>query len=339
MSNLPLIGLDIGTASIKLVELIPTGSDKWKLLTAASTATAGQAMSEKANLASVAQTIAKIVREAGAKSRRVVASLPDDKVSTHLLEIPLLPDSEIGQALQWQVEQYLPMPLDQAVWSYQVVKKDQMAGQMEVLLMAATKTLVEAYRQVLETAGLEPIAFETELVATARATVVASSPLTAIVDIGASTTDVGLVRGGQLLFSQTLPTAGEAFTRSIETALGLDKTQAESYKNTYGFSTNQLQGKLLAAMRPVLGVISTEIRKTIDFYTSKHPGETVKTVTLAGGVAALPDVVTALSAGLGMEVVVGNPLARITLDQAQAAAIKGYEPFYAVAMGLAERND
>lgn len=339
MATLPQIGLDIGLASIKLVELVPAGSGKWKLMTAASAPAAGVAMSEKANLDSLAQTVAKMVRESGARSRRVVASLPEEKVSTHLVEMPVLADAEIAQALTWQVEQYIPMPMDQAIWSYQVVKKDVASGKMEVLLVAVAKILVEAYRQVIETAGLEAAAFETELMATARSTMLPNSPLTAVVDIGAGSTDIGVARTGALLFARTVPTAGQAFTRAIATTLGLDASQAESYKNTYGFSAAHLEGKLLAAMKPVLDVISVEVRKTMDFYISKHPGETVKSVVLSGGVAALPDVVSALSANLGLEVVVGNPLVRVDVDQSQAAALKGHEPFYAVALGLAERDD
>lgn len=339
MVHLPQIGLDIGSASIKLVELVPTRDNRWKLLTAASSPTAGIQISETANLAGMAQTLVKMMKEAGVHSRRVVVSLPEEKVSTHLIELPVLSNNEIAQALQWQVEQYIPMPIDQAVWSYQVVKKDETTGSMEVLLVAVAKVLVEAYRQVIETAGLEPVAFETELTATARSTMLPNYPLMAVVDIGAKTTDIGIVRTGSLLFARTVPIAGEALTRAIETTLGLDASQAESYKNTYGFSNQHLEGKLLSAMKPVLDVISAEVKKTIDFYTSKHVGEVVKSVILSGGVAVLPEIVFAMSANMGLEVIVGNPLLRVEVDKSQAAALKGYESFYAVAVGLAQRND
>lgn len=92
-------------------------------------------------------------------------------------------------------------------------------------------------------------------------------------------------------------------------------------------------------MKPVLQVISAEVKKTIDYYASKHAGETIKSVIITGGVAAVPDVVSALSANLGLEVVVGNPLARVVVDSSQQKALKGNEPFYAVAVGLAERDD
>jgi type IV pilus assembly protein PilM len=337
MSNLPKIGIDIGAASIKVVELAPQGKRGWKLLSMASMPTPpGGIAGNQANIAPMAATIARLIKEAGIRSHTVVASIPEEFVSSHILQMPPMPDSEIEQALEWQVEQYIPIPQDQAIWSHKIIKKG--TDDMEVLLVAVSKVLVEAYRNTFEQAGLNVEALETELMATARAELRPDSPLVVVVDIGARSTDVGVARAQELIFSRTIPTAGEAFTRAIETILGLDVVQAEQYKNTYGFSQSQLDGKLLAAMQPVLTSISGEIKKTIDFYISKHAGEGIRSVVLSGGVASLPDVISAFSSQLGMEVVVGNPFERVILDPAQQKALVGQGSFYSVAVGLAQRE-
>lgn len=337
MADLPKIGIDIGTASIKIVELSPQGHDKWKLLSAAAVPMPGGGISDNpGSQSAIASAIVKMLKEAGVRSRKVVASLPEEMVSSHVVEMPAMSDTEVEQALQWQVEQYIPIPAEQAVWSYQIIRKDNDGG-MEVLLAAVPKNLVQVYRSILDQSGLEVLALETELIATARAVVPDQSPLTLVVDIGAKSTDVGVVSSGQLVFSRTIPTAGQAFTRAIEIGLGLDTAQAEQYKNTYGFS-DTMNGKLTAAMKPVLAVITAEVRKTIDFYLSKHGEDAVKVVTITGGIAALPDVVMAMSETLGLEVVVGNPFARVDLNPAQKKAIVGNGPFYAVAVGLAMRK-
>lgn len=339
-ANLPKVGIDIGAASIKIVEMAPAGGKKWKLLTAASMpAMEGGVVPGNSNLPTLAAAIKKLLVEAGIKSRRVVCALPEEQISTHIVEMPLMSDVEIEQALQWQVEQYIPIPADRAVWSHQIISRNAAGGGVEVLLVAAAKSLVEAYTQVLEQAGLEVVALESELMATARAELDEGSGLTLVVDIGARSTDVGLVRGGQLLFARTIATAGDAFTRAIESTLGLDRMVAEQYKNVYGFSATHLEGKLLEAMKPVLVIIAAEIRKTIDFYVSKHVGEAVRLVVLSGGVAALPEVVSILSVHLGIEVAVGNPFAKVMLDEAQKKALAGNEPFYAVAIGLGMREE
>lgn len=332
MSALPQVGIDIGSASIKAVELAPQGKNNWKLISAASMPTPAGGMP------ATTAAIARLLKEAGIKTRRAVAAVPEEQVSSHIVEMPLMSDSEIEQALQWQVEQYIPIPENQATWSYRVISKDTASGSMEILLVAAAKDLVQSYQKTLEQAGLELVAIETELMATARAELTPESPLSVVVDIGAKTTDLGIVRGDELIFARTIPTAGEAFTRALQTGLGLDSVQAEQYKNTYGFSKSHLDGKLLAAMQPVLAIIAGEIKKTIDFYVSKHVGESAKMVVLSGGVAAMPDVVSMISSLVGLETVVGNPFNRVSMDKSQIAALTGNEPFYAVAVGLAKRE-
>jgi type IV pilus assembly protein PilM len=339
MSNLPRIGIDIGTTTIKMVELVPAGKERWKLVTAVSVpSVAGGVLANQNNLAAFSQSIVKMKKEAGIKSQRAIAALPEEQVSSHVVELPMMSDDEVKQALQWQVEQYIPIPADRAVWSYQIIHKDQASGGMEVLLVAAAKNLVNAYINILEQAGLEVVAMETELMATSRSEVPKDFPLSLVVDIGSKSTDVGVVQQGQLVFARTIATAGEAFTRAIQTALGLDAAQAEQYKNTYGFSADKLGGKLVEAMKPVLNVIANEIKKTADFYTSKHTGEGIKLVTLSGGISVLPEMVGLLSGMVGMEVSIGNPFQKLEMDKNQTQALSGSGPIYGVAIGLAMRE-
>lgn len=339
MADLPKIGIDIGNSSIKLAELAPEGKNKWKLMAAAAMPSiAGGIMGNQNNLAMIAQGLVKLVKESGARSRRVVAALPEEQVSSHVVDMPLMSEEEARQALQWQVEQYIPIPADKASWSYQIIRKDPANNTMEVMLVAAAKNLVNAYMQVLERAGLEIVALETELMATARAIVPNDTTLSLIVDVGSKSTDLGIISAGQMMFSRTIPTAGDAFTRAIETGLGLTTAQAEQYKNTYGFDQSKLEGKLYNAMKPVLTVIAGEIKKTSDFYISKHPGETLKAVFLSGGVSTLPEISSVLSGLVGAEVAAANPFSKVQLDTQQAKALAGDGPFYSVAVGLAERE-
>ena len=333
MNDLPKIGIDIGSTSIKVVELAPLGKEKWKLLGAATApAIKGGVLGGAANVTALAQLIVKMMKEAKMRSRKVVAALPEEQVSTHIVEMPLMTDDEVKQALQWQVEQYIPIPVDRVVWSYQIVKKDEAKGGIEVLLVAAAKDLVEAYTAVLQQAGLEPVALETELVGAVRSEVDANIPLALLVEIGETTTDVGVVRYGQLVFSRTIPTAGNAFTRAIETSLTIDSAQAQQYRNTYGFSKDQLDGKLVEVMRPVLNLIAGEVKKTADFYVAKHQGEVVKAVIVSGGMALLPDLVSNFSEMVGMEVAIGNPFTKVQVNKIDDGLT------YGVAVGLAMRG-
>jgi len=250
----------------------------------------------------------------------------------------LMSDDEVKQALQWQVEQYIPIPADRAVWSHQVIRKDPTSGGMEVMLVAAAKNLVNAYVSIMEQAGLEVVALETELMAISRAMVPSSYPTSLIIDVGSKSTNVGVVEKGQLVFARTIPTAGEALTRAIQSSLGLELSLAEQYKVTYGLDSTKLGGKLVEAMKPVLNVISSEIRKTADFYTSKHSGQGITLATLTGGVAMMPEMVAMLSGAVGMEMSVGDPFIKLVLDKPQQQALATSGPLYGVAVGLGMRD-
>ena len=194
MADLPKLGIDIGNSTIKLVELVPNGKMKWKLVTAASISSVpGGIAGGSANLPSLTGALIKLIKESGAKSRRVIAALPEEQVSSHVVEMPIMKDDELKQALQWQVEQYIPIPAEKATWSHQVISKNEGTGSMEVLLVAASKNLVNSYLQVLEQAGLSVEALETELTATARAVTNPDSPLSVVVDIGSKSSDLGII--------------------------------------------------------------------------------------------------------------------------------------------------
>ena len=252
--------------------------------------------------------------------------------------MPDMSDDEVRQALQWQVEQYIPIPADRAVWSHQIISRDKNSGGMEVLLVAAAKNLVEQYTNVLEQAGLEVVALETQLMAVARALVPAGGPLAVLLDMGARSANIGVVAAGQLVFARTVPTGGDALTRAIEVGLGLDHTQAEQYRNAYGFAADKLEGKVAAVLSPILNQIAGEIKKTIDFYSSKHSGDKVQSIILSGGVTTLPQFISNLSAAVGVEVMEGNPFLRVIMNQNQSKALSGAGPVYVEAVGLAMRE-
>ena len=114
-------------------------------------------------------------------------------------------------------------------------------------------------------AGLNPIAVETELIALTRG-LAPTDKTSLIMDLGANSTDIAIARNSMLVFSRSIPIAGEAFTRSVSQGLGLSAPQAEEYKKTYGLVTTQLEGKVKAALDPVLRLVVDEVKKAINFY-------------------------------------------------------------------------
>jgi len=335
------VGLDIGSKTIKIVELAREGSG-FKLRGSGVIGYAGNppehAQDDK-ELSQLAQVIKKLHKEANISSKNVVVALPEPQVFTRSIKFPSLNDQEVASAVKWEAEQYIPIPINEAVVQHQILERRENSTPPEVLvlLVAAPRILVEKYLKVVEMAGLNVIAIETELMALVRSL---SSPdsTVLIVDFGARSTDIAIAKNSQLAFTRSIPTAGEAFTRAVAQSLGVQLSQAEEYKRAYGFSESQLEGKIKGALDPVFSIVNEEIRKSIHFYQAEEKGDTPKSVVVSGGSSGLPEMISVMTKLLGLEVVIGNPFSKVQVDPEVAKAVAPYAPLYPIAVGLAMRG-
>ena len=329
-------GLDIGSVTTKVAQIKRSGKDKYRVEGAAviETPVGGMVAEADANLTTMAETLKKAINEAKISTKNVSAALPESEVFTRIISMPKMSKTELESAITWEAEQNIPLPLSEVNFSFNVVDT-QPNGAMEVMVVAAPKRLVDRYERVFSLAGLTPVALETELLAAGRFLVPATlgDPVVVVIS-GAQTSDIGIMKLGNLVFTRSIATAGEALTRSIMTTLQLEPGQAEAFKRTYGMATNQLEGKVANAMKPVVEVLIREIRRTVNFYESKSGGMTVKTAVLAGGTANLPEVVSLLASGLNIEVQTSAAITK--LDQSKKGGVITPEllPVYAVALGL-----
>lgn len=334
--------MDIGSKTIKVTELIKSSS-KWSLRASGVVGYTGSPVerikTDKEQVA-LASAIKVLFREAKISSKEVTLSLPESEVYTRLVKFPLLTDSEIASAVKWEAEQYIPISIDEAIIQHQVVERreDTSPPTTLVLLVAAPRLLVEKYVMIVERAGLKSYAVETELISLVRS-LAPPNRTVMIVDFGARSTDMAISRKGQLTFSRSVTAAGEAFTRAVARGLGVNEQQAEEYKKAYGFSSNQLEGKIKSSLEPVIRMIADEVKKAIHFYKSGEEGSTPDSIILAGGTAGMPEMGTAIAEMLGIEVVVGNPFTKIVVNPQAAKSLASHAPLYSVSVGLAMRED
>ena len=210
-------------------------------------------------------------------------------------------------------------------------------GNVEVLLVAAPKLLIDKYLNIIKLAGLTTVSMETEITAVVRALVqrVEGTPTTMVISIGASTTDLSIVASNQISFTRSIATGGLALARGVAQDLGFELDQAEEYMKTYGLDATQLEGKVMQAIKPIFDVVVNEIRRALSFYSVKHPESPVKRVVLSGGTAKLPGLVIYLAEALGLEVQLGNPWEDISLPSQVQAQLVDNATSYTVAVGLA----
>ncbi len=264
-------------------------------------------------------------------------SLPESVISTKVIEIPPLSDAELASAIGWQAEQHIPIPPEELALEYQVLyrppKKEKKP--MRILLVGARKQVIDRYVDMFHVLGIEPSLLETQIISVMRSLVFTpEDPNTMVVHIGASNMNMGLVKGGELQFVTTHMNGGQLLTKALEQGVGLDQTQAEKYKRTYGLDESQFQGKVQAALLPALKVLVTEVKKSVQFFVTKYPQESVQRIVLSGGTATLPHLVQYITQELGTEVLVAAPFTGVNGQIPETIN----QPAMSVCMGLMLRE-
>ena len=335
------VGLDVGSKTIKIIELEEESSG-FNLRGSGIVGYQGiqvENIKDDRELAALGGIIKKLHKEAGISKKDINISLPESQVFTRTIRFPLLTDQEIASAVKWEAEQYIPIPVTEAVVQHKIIERYEKSNppKVNVLLVAAPETVVDKYTRVVRSAGLNTMAVETELMSLVRALAPEKQTML-ILDFGSSSTDIAIAKDGNLVFSRSIPTAGDAFTRAVSRNLGVDAKQAEEYKKSYGLSDKLLEGKVRTALKPVIDSVVGEVKKSIHFYQSEEKGEAPNSIILSGGSAGMQGLVSYLTQALNMEVVMGNPFSKVKMSQEAQKTLVNYAPLYSIAVGLAMRK-
>ncbi|HWA51761.1 MAG TPA: type IV pilus assembly protein PilM [Patescibacteria group bacterium] len=332
------VGLDIGSVTIKAVEIKSEGGRP--VLKSAGIIGVKDLSIDRiqsnSEYVTVADTIKRLFAASKISSKQVNISLPESLVFTRSIKFPILTDQEIASAVKWQAEEIIPIPIKEAIFQHVVLERKENAQPpfVSVLVVAAPRALVEKYIKLLGMAGLTVVGVETELLALTRALSVPGQTIV-ILDLGAKSTNLGIIKNEKLVFTRTIPTAGDAFTRAVAQNFGVNTSQADEYKKTYGLSPSQLEGKVANAISPVFRIITENISKAVHFYQTDEGEEQPSLIEISGGTAGLPEINTTLTKLIGSEVVIANPFSKLVVDENTKQSLNPYAPLYSVAVGLA----
>lgn len=332
-------GLDIGTSSIKIVWLNrEKGGFEYNTSYFAPAPPAGIQSESPLDQQELAQVLNKYVNEARVTTNSVNIALPEGQVFTKVIDMPVLAEKELANAIYWEAEQYIPAQLDTMTLDWSVLRRqgEAQAEKMRVLLVAAPTQLIKRYRSILELAGLSLASVETEIISVVRSVAQGrNSPTSLLMHMGSLSTSVAIVQNGSLIFNYTIPLGGIAMTRGIASDFGFSPTQAEEYKKVYGLSDKNFGGKVGKAIEPILTEITLEIKKAMAFYSEKYKNESpISQILLTGGAAALPGIDVYFVRNIGVETVIANPWKILNVQKVPENILaQGLE--YAVAVGLA----
>jgi len=334
-------GIDIGTHSIKAVQLARDGDGHRLVAYGLCSAPPKGFISESViDLEVIAEAIKKLVRDVKIATPNVAVALSETQVYTRVISTPPLSDEELSSAIRWEAEQYIPLPLADVRIDYQIISQPDKitpGAKSEILLVAAPIVTINKYMKVMQLAGLKPVLLETEIISVSRCLVPKTSATTLLVDIGAMTTEIAVVRQGTLSFTRSIATGGNSLGRAVASELGLDFIQAEEYKKSYGLEDSKLSGKVSGAIKPVFEVIVGEMKRAISFY-QKEKNDVITRAILTGGVSKMPGVVSYLAGVLGMEVSVGDPWMNVKMNPQEKASLAVDGSLYSTAIGLAMKN-
>lgn len=350
-------GLDLSGASVKVVEL-RHGPSKPQLVAYGGLALPAGSMQSDSSVdrQNVANAIKQVVKKARIQSTQVVAALPGSAVFSSIITMPKMPSTELAESIKWQAKQYVPSPLDEVILDWHIVgettaskdkkdkkdKKDDEAAEdkeIEVMLIAAPISLVNKYVSIIHDAGLKPLALEIEPLALARAVVGVKDDPVIVLDMGQDSTEISIVEEGVVRLNRNTTAGGGALTRAISQSLGIDANRAEQFKRDFGLNDEKLDGQIPKAIKPVLETLSTEIKRSLEFYRDQ-PSATgeISQMVVVGGTARMPEFLSYLSSEFGLEVKIGDPWANVNYSASLKDQLTEIAPSFSVTVGLAMRE-
>ncbi len=331
-------GLDIGSSSIKLVEI--SGKNvNLAVIGANPTGKVGVDLIP-VDQNSLIDAVKAILAANNVKNKKVVVSIPESLVFTRVMSFPIMSSPELATAIKWEAEQVIPYPIDKLELSWVVMYKPKNSlstEKMRVLVVAVPSKISNAYVLFMDLLGLEVVRIENEIVSLVRSLIITRkvAGVSLIVDLGFSNTKM-VVADASAIFTSYLSTlGGMAFTRIVADAFKLAVSQAEEYKRTYGLDKTQFEGKLYQAMEPVLSGLVGDIKKVIASYLATYPERKIDRLILSGGGAFLKGLVPVLTEQTGLEVGIGNSFEGLKV----AENIKNLGAVYAVATGSATEEE
>lgn len=343
----PLLGMDISSTSVKMVELVDNGKGGYRVERYAIESLPRDAVTDGniVNLEGVADTVRRAWKRLGTTTRYVAMALPSAAVITKKIVLPgHLREQEMEIQVESEANQYIPFALEEVNLDFQVIgPMPNSPEDVEVMIAASRKEKIEDRVACAEAADLRPIVMDVESFATQSALdeVVRQLPngghdaVVALADIGANTARFTFSRNGDVLYTREQPFGGAQLTRDIMRVYGMSAEEAESLKRDDSPPDNY-EAELL---QPFLEALSLEISRALQFFFTSTPFTQVDYILLAGGGALVEGVEAAVSTRTQIETLRANPFAGMaTSPKIKPKRLLADAPSLMVACGLALRR-
>ena len=340
-----LVGLDIGSSSIKAVELQKKGNS-YHLLNlgfenlSPDTVVDGQIM----ELNNVSNAITSIFNEHQIKTLRVAAGVSGHSVIVKNIVLPQMSADELRESSNWHAEEHIPFDISDVNLDYQVTSSSPDA--LNVLMAACKSDKIANVKQAIQLAGKQPVVLDVDTFALQNCYEVNYQPkageVVALLNIGASTMNINIMNGVRSVFARDASVGGSQYTSLLQKELGLTFEQAEAVKRGYPLPEGIEARPIQPIIETVSDILALEIRKTMDFYraTAEENEESIQKILIAGGSSKLPGLPEYLAKRFEIPVDLFNPFREIQVDDRKFDPdyMKEIVPDMAIAVGLALRG-
>lgn len=335
-------GLDIGTTAARVVQLKGNGGTKQLVHYASAPIDSSVAASDaNADQQKVLQVLRDLIASSQITTRNVAVGIPSHKVFTTVVDIDRLSPGELAKTIQLQADSLIPTPLSESKIDWAILgdsPKDK--TKQEVLLTSVTNEFIEKQLDMLESIGLNVIAFEPDNLALVRSMVAPEVTTPQVVlDIGNKTTDLVITMNGAPRLTRSIPTGTEAILRSATQNLSIDQKQAEQFVFKFGLAQGKLEGQIYQAIIGTVDIIANEIDKSLKFFRSRYVGATLDRIVVTGTAATLPEFPLYIANKTGLKVEIGNAWRNVAYPKTQQNELLAASNSFGVAVGLAERTE
>ena len=334
-----VVGLDIGTSAVKVVELRPNGSAYGLGGFGIAHVPAGAIQGGEVKQSDAVQhAIRQALVQGGVQATEAVIGVSGGSVIAKRVNLPKMSERELGESIRWEAEQHIPFDIDDVNIDFQILRQD--GPQLEVMLVAVKKGKVQSYAEVVEACGLNVVVVDVDVFAL-ETQYQHNEPgqgneVVALVNIGHETTNTNILQGGMNVYARDIFVGGRQYAATIAQRFDLAPAEAEAIVRGEQGSVSWVE------VQPVLDLVSQEIgqelQRTLDYFGTTAEHERIQRIHLSGGCALIPGLQEFLAGQWGIEVIRANPFKRVDVGTGtDASMVEKLAPLASVATGLAMR--
>lgn len=335
-------GLDIGTNAVRLVQLTGTGATKTLVKYAYVPLDSNIAISDSKNdQQKLMQIIKSLLDQSKVSTHNVAVGLPSQKVFTTVVDIDRLSQDELARSIYLQADSLIPTPLADSKLDWAMLGDSPVdKTKVEVLLSSVTNEYIEKRLDMLESIGLNVIAFEPDNLALARSLLSQDQKSAQmVINIGSKSTDLVICMDGAPRLTRSIPTGVETITRAATQNLNVDDAQAEHFIYKFGMSKDKLEGQVYQAIIGTVDTLVGEVEKSIKFFTARYVDTKIEKIIVTGGASTIPLFPNYLANKLAIEIEIGNAWRNVSYAAERQEELAAISNQFGVAVGLAERME